>query len=216
MEYTRADAVALCGIAAEIRLQQAVLNDMYSIDWRDKYKRENILLSTFAEYSELLDEVKGVWKFYGSRYENDWAAALEEYVDIVHFMATVDLLAHKKDLVVCDFVEREVQRWMCYYGAIKDRAQLLISLKKRLDHHGGFVQMLGLGCALFQLTPEQLLVAYLHKNKKNQARAQAGAINRDIASIKASEEPTFDFLFQNGFISVTRDEYNLKVDMSNA
>lgn len=211
MEYTRADAVALCGIATEIRQQQAMLNDMYSPDWRETYKREKILLSTFAEYSEMLDEVKGVWKFYGSHYQNDWAAALEEYADIVHFMATVDLLSRKEDLAVSDYYESEVLRQLQYYSSIADRAQLLVSLKKHLDH-GGWIQLLSVGCSLFKLTPEQLLVAYLHKNKKNQARAQAGAISRDIGDIKASEQSTFDYMYQNGFISMTRDEYNQAVD----
>lgn len=211
MEYTHADAVALCGIATEIRQQQAMLNDMYSPDWRETYKREKILLSTFAEYSEMLDEVKGVWKFYGSHYQNDWAAALEEYADIVHFMATVDLLSSKKDLVMCDYVEREVHRWLQYYKSVESLPQLLCNLKKQLDH-GGWLQVLIIGCTLFRLTPEQLLVAYLHKNKKNQARAQAGAISRDIGDIKASEQSTFDYMYQNGFISMTRDEYNQAVD----
>jgi dimeric dUTPase (all-alpha-NTP-PPase superfamily) len=184
---------------------------MYSPDWRETYQADKIILSTFAEFSEMLEEVKGAWKFYGSHFQNDWAAALEEYADIVHFMATVDLLSSKEGLTICDFVEREVYRWMQYYSSVESHAQLLCKLKKQLDH-GGWLQVLIIGCNLFHLTPEQLLVAYLHKNKKNQARAQAGAISRDIGDIKASEQSTFNYMYQNGFISMTREEYNSKVD----
>lgn len=209
MEYTHADAVALCGIATEIRQQQALLNDMYSPDWRETYQVDKIILSAAAEFSEMLEEVKGAWKFYGTHYQNDWATALEEFVDIVHFMATVELCSG----VVTTYEDVSLVVSSAWNRTLKGKSQsYLLSKIHRNMKRGSFLQLLTAGCMTFRLTPEQLLVAYLHKNKKNQARAQAGAISRDISDIKASEQSTFDYMYQNGFISMARDEYNQAVD----
>lgn len=210
MEYTHADAVALCGIATEIRQQQAMLNDMYSPDWRETYQADKITLSATMEFSEMLDEVKGSWKFYGTQYQNDWAAALEEFVDIVHFMATVEW-CNGASPVYDNASPVVISAWA--RGALRGKSQsyLLSSIHRNMKR-GSFLQLLAFGCMTFKLTPEQLLVAYLHKNKKNQTRAQAGAISRDVGDIKAAEQSTFDYMYQNGFISMTRDEYNQAVD----
>lgn len=209
MNFTHADAVALCGIATEIRQQQLLLNDMYSPDWRDTYQADKIILSAAMEFSEMLEEVKGAWKFYGTQYQNDWATALEEFVDIVHFMATVEW-CKRADPAYVNETPIVISTWI---RVLKGKSQSYILSKLHGNIKSGtFVQLLAVGCKLFRLTPEQLLVAYLHKNKKNQARAQAGALTHDVKELKASEQSTFDYLYQNGFISLTREEYNQSVD----
>lgn len=208
MEFKHADAVALCGVATEIRQQQALLNDMYSPNWRETYQADKLSLSACEEFSEMLSEVKGAWKFYGANYQNDWAAALEEFIDVVHFMATVELCPLPSP-IFDDSVEVVSHIWAVSSHARNSALLKAVSMTMR---RGCFLQLLANGCRLFQLTPEQLLVAYLHKNKKNQARAQAGAINRDVDDIKAAEQSTFDYMYENGFISMTREEYNSKVD----
>lgn len=208
MEFKHADAVALCGVATEIRQQQAMLNDMYCLEWRKSYQADKLALSACQEFNEMLNEVKGAWKFYGKNYQNDWAAALEEFIDVVHFMATVELCPLESPLY--EGSEEVVsQVWMISLHAKNFALLKAINLVMR---RGCFLQLLANGCRLFRLTPEQLLVAYLHKNKKNQARAQAGAISRDVDDLKAVEQSTFDYMYENGFISMTREEYNAKVD----
>lgn len=209
MEYKHADAVALCGVATEIRQQQALLNDMYSPNWRETYQADKLTLSASVEFSEMLDEVKGAWKFYGAQYQNDWAAALEEFVDIVHFMATAEW-CNGASPIYDNASSVVLSTWIRVLRG-KPQSYLLSKIHRNMKR-GSFLQLLAVGCMTFLLTPEQLLVAYLHKNKKNQARAQAGAINRDVDDIKAAEQSTFDYMYENGFISMTREEYNSKVD----
>lgn len=209
MEFKFSDAVALCGVATEIRQQQVLLNDMYEPNWRTQYEVDKLALSACSEFNEMLEEIKGVWKFYGSSYQNDWAGALEEYIDVVHFMATIEL-CNGADPVYDDASDVVMRSWdSTSFNSRKSR--LLVLIKNNMKR-GGFLQLLSHGCRLFRLTPEQLLVAYLHKNKKNQARAKAGALTRDIKDIKELEQSTFDYMFENGFISLSREEYNSMVD----
>lgn len=210
MEFKHADAVALCGVATEIRQQQALLNDMYSPDWRETYEAPKVTLSACQEFNEMLDEVKGAWKFYGAHFQNDWAAALEEFIDIVHFMATAEW-CNGAQPCYDDAAPVVISQWFNAVKVKRSQSWLLSKIHSNMKR-GGFLQMLAIGCMTFRLTPEQLLVAYLHKNKKNQARAQAGAISRDVDDLKAVEQSTFDYMYENGFISMTREEYNAKVD----
>lgn len=208
MKFTQADAVALCGVANEIRAQQASLNDLYTADWRQSYHQAKLCLSACQEFNEMLDEVKGAWKFYGTESSNDWTAALEEFIDVVHFMATVELCPLPSPTYE-GASEQALLTWQA--SELSSNASLLRAISMTM-RRGCFLQLLANGCRLFRITPEQLLVGYLHKNRKNQARASAGALTKDVSDIKAGEQRTFDYLYDNGFISLTREEYNMMVD----
>lgn len=192
-------------ISYEILREQASLNDRYNPEWMKLYAADNIGYHIADELTEMNSEISFAWKIFGKT-NSDFAKALEEFIDVVHFSATKQLLtAHQnnKDIVSCS----------CYIP--EDKATLILALNdindiNRGDGHFGhlpkFQRLIACGCVFFSLTPSQMLVAYLHKNKKNHARVDLGAATSEID--KSSELPTYEYLFKNSFVTQSAGEFN--------
>lgn len=181
--------------------EQAYLNTLYKQDWKDTYKAKDFIVSSIGELVELSDELKYFTKFFGGKSDCNFHLALEEFTDILHFMAT-RLLLEKYSTNNKEFT----------YQVPNDIQGFIIEINRNIINPTYskflFFELFLLGCRLFRVTPDLMLTAYLHKNSKNKIRAGAGALDFDVSSLKAKETPTYDYLFSSGFTSKHHDEFN--------
>ena len=201
--FPNSTLVALSSIAGEIFSAQQELNFLYNPDWRVEYDPVKVRIAAVREMAEMLDELKGIHTFFGSKKESDYAKGLEEFIDVVHFMATRTLLMYE-----CDR-EPQVDSMFIPPNEVSN-LDAMVNLVASGYYFNDIVRLLGCGCTLFNITPEHMLVAYLHKNRKNRARALNGAASRDID--KSQEQPTYDFMYENGFFADTAEQYNLRMN----
>ncbi|MGL4353168.1 MAG: dUTP diphosphatase [Aeromonas popoffii] len=201
--YPAVTLAALSSIAGEIFTAQRELNSLYNQNWEVEYDSVRIRIAAVREMAEMLDELKGIHTFFGSKKDSDYAKGLEEFIDVVHFMATRTLLMYQAttnpqvDLLFIP--DSEV--------AILDA---MVGLVAAGYFFNDIVRLLAHGCSLFNVTPEHMLVAYLHKNRKNRSRALNGAASRDID--KSQEQSTYDYMYEKGFFADTAEQYNLRMN----
>lgn len=201
--YPAATLVALSSISSEIFTAQRELNSLYNPNWQVEYEPFRIRIAAVRELAEMLDELKGVHAFFGAKKESDYAKGLEEFIDVVHFMATRTLLMY--DCLSAPQVES--------LFLPKDEVSNLdamITLVATGYYFNDIVRLLAFGCSLFNISPEHMLVAYLHKNRKNRSRAMNGAADRDID--KSQEQATYDYMYEKGFFADTAEQYNIRMN----
>lgn len=201
--YPEATLVAISSIVGEIFSAQRELNCLYNKEWETEYDPVRIRIAAVREMAEMLDELKGIHTFFGSKKSSDYAKGLEEFIDVVHFMATRTLLMY-----VCQR-NPEVEVLQVPISEVYN-LEAMVTLVATGYYFNDIVRLLALGCSLFNITPEHMLVAYLHKNRKNRARALNGAASRDID--KSQEQSTYDYMYEKGFFADTAEQYNNRMN----
>lgn len=208
------DRLVLMSVVQEIFKAQDTLNDVYNVNWRTEYNSQSVDFAANGEFIELLEEVQPHWKFYGSVKPSNWGKALEEFIDVVHFKACSVLLKHGQNplhtLHRTD-VDSMIRVFDNSLSSNVPETKDLLSMVGKLifdDRVQSFQNLLVVGCRLFDISPDHLLVAYLHKNRKNTIRASNGAASVDVDHIKHSELGTFEYMYQHGFLADNSEEYN--------
>lgn len=192
----------------DIIKEQKVLNPLYHPDWESTYNDKSLMISAIGELVELSNELPHFTKFFGGYTKTNFHLALEEFVDILHFMATRVILSGNESGKTKVVVDPEVIKSFSVNDFIlKFNSNILTPEYKLIDFHELFIY----GCHMFKVSPDLMLTAYLHKNSKNKLRAMAGAHDFDIKDIKDSEICTYDFLFGSSFIKEEKDEYNARL-----
>lgn len=185
--------------------EQEHLNSAYDLNWRATYSPSKFSLAAIDEIKEIKDELSSFCNFFGKAEKENFHLALEETVDVIHFYATrVIVESPDSDLTpyACDVETKSVSEWVRLMAAICTAPQ---ANTIRL------AQIIYMACNIFDVTPDLMLVAYLHKNRKNHKRAAAGAISQDVKHIKQSELSTFEFLRSESWISLTQEMFNAKL-----
>lgn len=185
--------------------EQEALNNAYDPNWRETYSSSKFALAAVDEIKEIKDELSSFCNFFGKADKENFHLALEETVDVIHFYATrVIVESPDSDLTpyACDTETKSVSEWVRLMAAICTAPQANCT---RL------IQIIYMACNIFDVTPDLMLVAYLHKNRKNHKRAEAGAISQDVKHIKQSELSTFEFLRSESWISLTQEMFNAKL-----
>jgi len=212
-------AVRLC---ADILKEQEDLNHLYDKNWNQtelwKYR-----IAAVREFNEMLDELPSVHKFYGSPKPSDWAMALEEFVDVLHFAAsmymrtaaskTFEDFQHYFDSVGVHRTHKDIQdRLDTINTALDFKGQHISSLFDILattnatSGEYSFITLFVIGCSMFDVSVDHMFVAYLHKNIKNRSRAKSGAMSKDID--KSKEVGTYQYMHDQQLFADTAEEYN--------
>lgn len=198
-------------IGDTILTEQSLLNSLYNPKWLENYSVDCLNFSLAEELVEMNMEISFLWKFFGSL-KFDFDKALEEFIDVVHFSATRTLLTTPDSDIDINKARDVTKLYSATPNTHAGMLQVLVDINRILEDDGfyghapKFYRLLALGCVLFDFTPSQMLVSYLHKNKKNKARVQNGAATRDID--KSGEQGTYDYLLVNKFVFETKLCYN--------
>lgn len=188
----------------DILTEQEALNAVYDPNWVQNYDDNKFTLAAIREIVEISDELSMFSHFFGARDKYNFHLAIEEFVDVIHFYATRVLRAGKQASYAPNAPQTptSVTNWLhtlTHQVSAKNASVVVLH------------NMISTACFIFDLTPDTLLVAYLHKNRKNHERAKAGAMNHDIQELKNSEMSTFDFLRSEHWFSLTAEQYNAKM-----
>ncbi len=175
---------------------------------------------------EMFPEITCAHKFYGKTKTNNFDKALGEFVDVLHFEASRRVLVQARLNDACVGYDIETPRYefppVCirkFDNGFQAAGRLLTQMMKCLNDDDPNLWSIGkslhhlfmVGARFFGITPDQLLIAYLTKNRQNQARAKANAASDDVTSLKASERPVYDIMYDNGYFVETADEFNARL-----
>ncbi len=188
--------------------EQLNLNMEYDTDWIPNYNKNQFILAATDEVGEIQDELTQFTKFFGADRKANFASALEEFIDVVHFYTTRVIMVERAGSNIAlapvpRSVPSSVNDWVIdLYRAMSDKtsASRQVLVKMLLD-----------ASYIFDITPDVLLTAYLHKNRKNHIRAKSGAMNSDVLDVKETEMSTFDFLRSNNWVSLSAEQFNAKL-----
>lgn len=226
MKLTKTDISSARDYVRRILVEQIKLNTAYDPMWRKSISLEDYCISQLDELIEMKNELESSVKFFGSKKPNNWCKALEEFVDVLHFSAGSYVLGlEQEDDKAIAIIQ---DRWIPFFEVedifLDERSTvktMMVELANIVSLHGKeqertkgcyVLDVFVCGCQLFEITPEQLLMAYLHKNRKNHVRANNGAFSGDVSLIKAAEIPTYQWLYENSYVSKTEEEFNQLLD----
>lgn len=215
LSYTPSDCAFIKDAVKEILTHQSALNSMYDSNWRQNYDNRKVMFATVEEFIEMTSEIKNVVRFYGTPSQSRWDKAVEEFVDVLHFCASMALCADPDAINNLESVDTQALL-LSELGSgdqLEDLYRLFLTILGIGMAPPSMVSLICvfvIGCNVFGFTPDQMLVAYLHKNKKCQARAAKGAANKDVD--KSQEQGTYQYLYEKGFVSETAEEYNTRMD----
>lgn len=185
---------------AEITAMQVSLNERYNKKWMSEYSAFGLRVAMLDEFNEMCDEITHIHRFFGDKTKHNYAAALEEFIDIVHFFTTYAYFhAADPDGVSEQFEPTESdQKLYCL--------EFILSQLTTSDRNISLLQLLTAGCVLFDLTMAQMFCAYAHKNSKCVSRAEAGAAHKEID--KSKEVGTYQALFDMKLVFENVESYN--------
>ena len=211
---TAPDLAAYVTYVQEILDHQRKLNSMYDPNWRVTYEDQRLMYSCVDEFNELVSEISLFTRFYDSKQKTRFDLALEEFIDITHFVATRCLLSGHVNVDVdainlsFDLVDDGLTP---VFDVTIHLNRILNSAASNHPTYCTLALLLKEGTKLFDVSVDTLMVAYLHKWGKNKERAICMRDGGDLVALKASEEKTYAHLYSKSLVSLSVGEFNEKL-----